>query len=131
MQFHKLTPNLLVADIAASIDFYCNVLGFQQIMTVPETPPFDWAMLQHGEVMVMLQSRQSLGDELPELQALPGGGALLLYINVDDVDGLYAAVKDKMPVRKGLEETFYGMREFSVTDPDGFLLTFAQETRQT
>lgn len=130
MQFHRLTPNFLVADITASIDFYCNVLGFQQVMTVPEAPPFDWAMLQHGDVTVMLQTRQSLGDELPELQALPGGGALLLYINVDDVNGLHASVKAKTPVRKGLEETFYGMREFSVADPDGFLLTFAQELRQ-
>ena len=26
-----------------------------------------------------------------------------------------------------LEKKFYGMREFAITDPDGYILTFAQK----
>ena len=41
--FKKLTPNLLVANVERSLAFYCDVLGFNRGMTVPEQPPFVFA----------------------------------------------------------------------------------------
>src|ERR1017187_7329719 len=38
MKFQKLTPNLVVRDVAASMEFYRSVLGFQPAITVPEQP---------------------------------------------------------------------------------------------
>ena len=46
-------------------------------------------------------------------------------MEVDNLDAVIAAMKDVrvvMPVRTA----FYGMKEFTVTDPGGHFITFAQ-----
>src|ERR1700691_1960846 len=44
MKFKKLTPNLIVRNVEASLNFYRTVLGFQPGFTVPDQPPsvFGW-----------------------------------------------------------------------------------------
>ena len=37
MKAHTLTPNLAVADIRQTVQFYCENLGFELVMAVPET----------------------------------------------------------------------------------------------
>lgn len=50
-----------------------------------------------------------------------------LYVRTDEVDRLYERLKDRVQIRLGLEETFYGTREFIVRDLNGFWLTFGQD----
>jgi len=52
-----------------------------------------------------------------------------LYINTDDVNGLYETLKGRVDVQKGIHETFYGMREFIVRDVNGFWVTFGERLR--
>jgi len=49
------------------------------------------------------------------------------YFNTDDVDSLWEKLKDKARVCYGIEDFFYGMREFAVYDNNGYLLQFGQE----
>ncbi len=52
-------------------------------------------------------------------------GPTYLYMEVNNLNALLAAMKDVrivMPVRTA----FYGMREFSIQDPGGHFITFAQ-----
>ena len=52
-------------------------------------------------------------------------GPTYLYLEVDDLDSILAAMKDVklvMPVRTA----FYGMKEFAVQDPGGHFITFAE-----
>jgi hypothetical protein len=39
MKFQKLTPNLVVHDVAAAVNFYCSVLGFQPGLKCRTTRP--------------------------------------------------------------------------------------------
>ena len=39
MEFQKLTPNLVVRNVAASMDFDSKTLGFQRAITVPDPGP--------------------------------------------------------------------------------------------
>jgi uncharacterized glyoxalase superfamily protein PhnB len=48
------------------------------------------------------------------------------YIYVDDVMALWAALRDRVTAEWGPEEMPYGMIEFAVRDPDGYLLSFGQ-----
>jgi uncharacterized glyoxalase superfamily protein PhnB len=121
----SLTANLFVKDINKSVEFY-KILGFEIIMTVPETGDFVWVMMKSGDVSIMLQSFISLGDELPEIKR-GGGGSLLLYIKTKNIRVFFESIKDKVTVVKGLEKTFYGATEFTVKDCDDFLLTFAED----
>ena len=48
------------------------------------------------------------------------------YFNTDDVDAMWAKLKDKAAVGCGIENFEYGMREFAVFDNNGYLLQFGQ-----
>lgn len=121
----SLSPNLFVKDMEKAIEFY-TTLGFTVTMTVPETGDLVWAMMTCGSVSVMFQTIASLGDTLPDVRRT-GGGSLLLYIKLKDIRAFFDRVKDKVTVIQGLEKTFYGATEFSIKDPDGFILTFAED----
>ena len=126
MTLNTLTPNMMVEDVNATVDFYRDVLGFNLVMTVPDSGRFDWALVKRDEVEVMFQTRASLSDELPLFEGQPIGGALTLYINMEGVEDLYRALQPRVDVVKDLSATFYGTREFSIRDCNGFILTFAE-----
>jgi uncharacterized glyoxalase superfamily protein PhnB len=122
----SLSPNIFVRDMNKTIAFY-EMIGFQLIMTVPEGgPEYVWAMMMDGHVTFMFQTFESLGDELPEISR-QDGGSLLFYIKVKGVLDFFEEIKDKVNVVKGVEKTFYGATEFSITDNNGYLLTFAED----
>ncbi len=126
----SMTPNLMVQDVNKSIDFYRGVLGFEVIATVPDSGKFDWAWMKHGTVELMVQTMPSLVQDLPEFKGKPIGATQTLYTKVEDVKKLFAHIKDKANVVLGLKTTFYGMEEFSIKDPDGYLITFASEVKK-
>jgi uncharacterized glyoxalase superfamily protein PhnB len=64
----SLSPNLFVKDIRATIEFY-KQLGFHVVMSVPSEGEGEWvwAMAVCGNVTIMFQTIQSLGDTLPQI----------------------------------------------------------------
>jgi uncharacterized glyoxalase superfamily protein PhnB len=63
--------------------------------------------------------------DIPSLKG-PVGGSFLLYLDVTDIDRLYERVADRAEVVVPMTITPYGMREFYITDPHGYVLGFAQ-----
>lgn len=124
--FTKLTLNMMVEDVNATVEFYRTVLGFDLVMTVPDSGRLDWALVQRDDVEMMFQARQSLVEDLPQFQDRPVGGALTFYLDVEGVEGLYERLRANVHVVKALHETFYGTREFAIEDINGFILTFAE-----
>jgi len=131
MTYQKLTPNLVVADVARSVAFYRDVLGFGLAMSVPEQAPYVFAGMQQDAVEIFLNDRKAAAEEMPDLVKAPLGGTLTLYIEVSDVDGLFGRIAPHVRVVSPLRTQFYGMREFAAADPDGYVLTFAQRVGQT
>jgi catechol 2,3-dioxygenase-like lactoylglutathione lyase family enzyme len=124
--FTKLTPNLLVADVERSIAFYRDVLGFTLVTTVPEQSPFVFAIVQKGGVEVFLNLAGPATEEYPAFKDRPIGGTLTLFIEVVGVRGLHDDLNGKVPVVMPLEKKWYGPTEFAITDPDGYIITFAE-----
>ncbi len=138
MPLTKLTPNLMVSDVARTTAYYLETLGFDFVMAMPEnaeTPIFAWpaegvldfAMVKSGGVEIFFQSRKSLGGELPILAGQKTGGSFTLYIECDDLDARYEKIAAAGPFLKDLHTTFYGMREFYIKDINGYILAFAQK----
>ena len=125
-ELKKLTPNLIVADVAKSLAWYRDVLGFQVMTTVPDAPPYVFAILQSGPVEVFLNAPEPAIAEYPAFKARPIGGTLTLFIEVADIAGAYASLKDRVTVVMPYEKKWYGVTEFAFTDPDGYIITFAQ-----
>ncbi|HLG56938.1 MAG TPA: VOC family protein [Vicinamibacterales bacterium] len=122
----KLTPNLIVADVERSLAFYRDVLGFTLITTVPDVSPYVFAILQSGDVSVFVNAPGPAFEEYPALKGRALGGTLTLFIDVEDVRGSYAALKDRLEIVMPIEKKWYGPTEFAFLDPDGYIITFAQ-----
>jgi catechol 2,3-dioxygenase-like lactoylglutathione lyase family enzyme len=122
----SLSPNIFVTDINKTIEFY-TLLGFEVAMSVPETgPDLVWAMMVKGNVTMMFQTMESLGEELPQIKRTDGG-SLLFYIKLQGIRAFFEDIKDKVTVLKGLGKTFYGATEFSILDNNNYVLTFAED----
>ena len=123
-KLQQITPMLLAADLEASLAFFETVLGFK---TRAHQREFDYAYLVRDNVAIRL------------LGAGPGAGAhdekrqVHCYIDVDDVDALYAELKPELDTPpKGRvrppHDTEYGHREFPVPDPDTPPISFRRAT---
>ena len=118
MTVHSLTPMLRVPDVAKSLSFYVEVLGFT---CARHEQQWDWARLVYDGAEIMLSGLNvSEGDAAPSFTGS-------LYLRVDDLDALWERVKDVVKVCYSPETFAYGMREFAIYDGDGYLLQFGQD----
>lgn len=124
MTIKRLTPNLYTGDVAGCAKFWVDRLGFEKTVEVPEEGGVAFAALQKGNIEIMYGSYGSL-----ERENLPAGtfrqGTSFLFIEVDDLNAVLKAM-DGVPKVLDVHRTFYGATEFSVKDPAGHLVTFAQ-----
>jgi lactoylglutathione lyase len=125
-RFDTVTPNLVVSDIDRSLVFYRDVLGLSVVTTVPEVAPFVFVWLERDGLRVFLNASEASRAEYPAIVARDNAGSWTMFVVVDDVDGLHQALAERVEIVMPLETKFYGMREFAILDPDGFVITFAQ-----
>jgi len=132
MKFADVTPNLVVADVARSLAFYRDVLGFTLVASVPEASPYVFAWVRRDNVNVFLNSAESVKEHATiASRAIGGTNTLFIVLEAatvgDGVDAMFAAVGERAKVFMPLKDQFYGMREFGIEDPDGYAIFFAQE----
>ena len=85
-----------------------------------------FAIVQSGPVQVFLNAPEPAIAKYPAFKERPIGGTLTLFIEVEGIDQVWQALEGRMPVAMPIETKWYGMREFAIADPDGYLITFAQ-----
>ncbi len=112
-----------VADVAGAVRFFVDVLGFRAWIKGPT-----YAYVQRETAAVRILKASETPGEVPG----PGTRAFRYYIDVDDVDSLYAELKPKIDAlwkgqMYGPVDQEYGQREFMVTAPDGDMVVFGQE----
>ena len=129
-QFKKLTPNLLVANVERSLAFYVDTLGFARGMTVPDASPFVFAAVTSGDVEIFVNDAATAVKEYPAFAGKPLGATGTMYIELEGVDALYERIKSSVTITMPLVTQFYGMREFAILDPDGYVITFAERMPQ-
>ncbi|KKU11291.1 MAG: hypothetical protein UX15_C0011G0015 [Parcubacteria group bacterium GW2011_GWA1_45_7] len=133
----KITPNIMVADVNATINYYKNNLDFQIVMGVSEQKEvkmgdtatetiLTWAMIKKDDVEIMLQRKDSMIEELSEFKGLKIGGTFTMYISMQDVKNFYDKIKDKVEIIKEIHKTFYGADEFVIKDLNGYIIYFAE-----
>lgn len=101
-----------------TIDFYTGTLGF----TCGErNDDWGWAALSIDNIGLMIASP----NEHTPYDKIGFTGSF--YFTTDDVDAMWAKLKDNAKVSYEIENFEYGMREFAVYDNNGYLLQFGQE----
>lgn len=129
-KFNSLIPELSVADINKSLDFYLNILLFKM----------EYERKNDKFALLSLQGSQIMIEEINgywETGALsyPFGRGINFQIAVDNIDNLYENIKAQdYPIKIEMQENWYrannklvGQKEFLIMDPDGYLLRFAED----
>ena len=116
-QFQRAMPVLEVTDVARSIAFYRDTLGFSAAVW---GEPAEFAIMQRGTVSIALD-----GSERGRTANNQHWAA---YIYVADVDALYEEFnKLGVSIAREIEDAHYGCRDFDIADPDGYILAFGQD----
>jgi catechol 2,3-dioxygenase-like lactoylglutathione lyase family enzyme len=108
-----------VNDVARSLEFYLGRLGFKEFFRLGDPPSY--AIVERDAVSLHL---------MPATQEARGIGRSTIYVFAADVDALHdelcalGCAAEQAPT-----DYDYGMREFSVRDPDGNRITFGQKRR--
>jgi uncharacterized glyoxalase superfamily protein PhnB len=121
----KSTPVLFVEEIEPCVKFWTERLGFEKTVEVPDGNKLGFVILVKGPVELMYQSYASAEKDAPAMARIARQGPTFLYIEVENLEAVKAAVKGAevvMPERT----TFYGSREIGIKDPGGHYITFAQ-----
>ena len=130
MKMQKLTPNLVVRDVAASMEFYRSVLGLQPAITVPDHPPYVFGSVTSGSVEIFFNDQETVVQDYPALGARSIGGSMTLFLEVEGIEEVLASVqKSGATITMPLKEQFYGMKEFAFEDPEGWLVTIAERVK--
>ena len=125
-QFTKITPNLLVANVERSLAFYVDTLGFTRGMTVPDASPFAFASVTAGPVEIFFNDAAGAVQEYPGFAGKPIGCTGTLFIELQGIDAFHERLEPSVKIVMPIETKFYGMREFAIEDPDGYVITFAE-----
>jgi len=118
--FIQITLFMHVQDLEKALTFFNDILGFETQLRAR-----DYAYI-HRETAGIRILEQKGADAAP-----PGTRRFAYYIDVRDVDRLYAELKpklDTLPTRDvyGPVNQPYGQRELLVLAPDGNLIAFGQ-----
>jgi catechol 2,3-dioxygenase-like lactoylglutathione lyase family enzyme len=119
--FIQITPFLEVEDLETSISFFRDLLGFRSVWR-----DGNFAYVEREGVGFRILAQD---DEHP---APKGTRRFAYYVDVRDVDALYAELKPKLDTLPagdvhGPEDKLYGQRELLVLAPDGNLIAFGQK----
>jgi uncharacterized glyoxalase superfamily protein PhnB len=112
-RFEALTPMRQTNNMAKTIAWYASVLGFRCATRQDEA----WCTLERDQVALMFMCNDHLGA--PHATATQ-------YIRVDDAAALWDSIKDRVTAEWGPQEMPYGLLEFAIKDPNGYLLSFGQ-----
>jgi catechol 2,3-dioxygenase-like lactoylglutathione lyase family enzyme len=110
---HQLVVEVTVSDLENSLPIYTS-LGFTL-----ERRDGGFVSLRFGNARLFL-------DEDANLQPMPGKSRANVRILVPDVDVVWSKAQSLgLQVEQPIADKYYGLRDFTVRDPDGFGLRFA------
>jgi uncharacterized glyoxalase superfamily protein PhnB len=119
----RVAPYFPVADVAATVSYYRQVLGFTEEYSAGTPPQF--AIVSRDGCPVMFRAVEDPAQIRP---VATQGGTWDAFFWVQDVRALAASFGER-----GVEFSYpiitqpYGMVEFAIRDRDGHVLGFGQE----
>ncbi len=112
----RVIPILNVRDVAASLAYYVDVLGFEEPWHWGHPPTFGGVRSGDHEIQFCLDGQGSPGT--------------WMAVWVDDVDALHERLRTRdVDVRQAPTTFPWGVRELNVADPDGHRIRFSTATR--
>ena len=120
----RSAPYFPVPDVSAAVTHYERVFGFRGEYAAGDPPQF--AIVSRDGLAIMFRLVADRAEIVPnELQS----GTWDVFFWVDDVQSLFDELHAKGAdvVYGPILQTEYGMKEFAVRDPSGYVLGFGQD----
>lgn len=124
VQLLKTSPVFRVTDVEAAAEYYRDRLGFEYSRFWGDPPSF--CIPTRDEIHVMLERAEDEEEIRPNAAVGYGWDA---YVWVADADALfdeYEAAGARITYEPTIQER-YGMKEFAVSDLDGYVLAFGED----
>ncbi len=129
MKFNALIPELRVSNFTKSFDFYTKTLGFKLEYERKESQ-FTFLSLEGTQIMIEQKTPEWNTGELE----YPYGRGIHLQITVKNINHLLnSLIKLNYPIFiepfdrwYKVKGKLYGLKQFLVKDPDGYLLRFVE-----
>ncbi len=128
-----LIPYVEVFDMIASVAFYRDILGFAVLFASPEVETAEgrfshFVRMGRGRAEIMLNTAYDSNERPAERSEARWAGCrhIHFYIDCDDVAGLHTEIVEKGGDPAPPASTGYGYLAVSISDPDGYRLTFHQ-----
>ncbi len=127
-----LTPLIGVFDMTTALAFYRDLLGFSVVSASPEVETAEgrfshWMWLRFGEAEIMLNTIYD-SNERPAQPPEKRSKDAAFYIGCSDIDLAYQELMNRGLKTDPPKVAPYGLKLFSVEDPDGYTIVF-QEVR--
>ncbi|MDM1395932.1 VOC family protein [Myroides odoratimimus] len=128
IKWAALVPEFVVSDLASSLQFWCDYIGFEVMYDRKEE---HFAYLGMGEAQVMLEQYNPADREWETgVMEKPYGRGINFQIEVNAIIPILKRLQEaKYNVFIDVEERWYrvedvefGQKQFLVQDPDGYLL---------
>jgi catechol 2,3-dioxygenase-like lactoylglutathione lyase family enzyme len=117
-------PQLFVADIGASCDFFTGKLGFTVVFTYGEPPFYAQVARDAARINLRCVAKPPVDPERRDREELLG--ASLTVATAEEIKKLFLAYQSVgVTFFQTLRREPWGARNFIVKDPDGNLLLFA------
>ena len=117
-------PQLFVADIGASCDFFTGKLGFTVVFTYGEPPFYAQVARDAARINLRCVAKPPIDPELRDREELLA--ASLTVATAEEIKKLFLAYQSAgVTFFQTLRREPWGARNFIVKDPDGNLLLFA------
>ena len=121
----ELVPMMICKDVQATIKFYQDILGFEVSERMDDVGTSGWASLERGTVRLMLASPSYIPAPKPVQGQL---SEVLFYFYTEDVVELREHIVQQGYPVGDFAVRFYQMKEIELTDPEGHVLIFGQDT---
>ena len=120
MNIKKIAPQLRTTDMASSIGFYTEKLGFAVEFNYQDF----YTGIRAGDQIIHLKL---VDDKDPSIQFVDDGGHLHLYLETDGVAELAELLKSRgVKMLEDVHETDWNTREFVIHDDQGHTLYFGE-----
>ena len=117
----QLVTEIVVRNIRRSVDFYSR-LGFELLRDGDDFTELTWE--DHRLFLAELSAFRELHDvALPAPPQFPLANVRVMVPNVDEYWKLANEIGARIMVP--IADRYYGLRDFTIADPDGFGVRFA------
>lgn len=122
-KFTAIAPQIVVADVVKTAEYYRDVLGFN-IIDYFLNPPV-YAMVERDSIQIHFGKADGESVQLTNNNLRKVG--FDIYIWVTNIDELYSEYSSgSAEIIQPIVDRVYGNREFTIRDCNGFHITFGQ-----